>query len=457
MPDVAIKSDAGNRPPVLTSLDNHAEHESFVDYFRDYAQASHVAVAEAEQKRLSYYWEALDKRLTRAGPVEKGGTPKRPSLISYFIPGFLKDYKPKDVYQKGDLSNIFKPIASQTRSIVLAEVTICPHKTLDDKALKDIQPLTRGGMEATLVDSHPDDYRTYSFGFMEIRHTDKNATHKWDADKSSIALPVLSLDDDMMSKAAAYQSGALLQHLQTIITLCNHDMMHNMINTISKGDISNPLEAHFKSEMRHYMEHKTGMHGASDPLGFESALIIGHAHTWEDLRNTDTGQTMSTAIEGFYDELERISHEMSYDMNDDDRHQVIDYFGTAVPYALARMVSLHDPLMERALDRAQKIDPVPQAVLNQKTYLDYMRQNKVTGETLNNYKSAGAPLISDDEAAPSYAEIKKLQLVRILPDVVILLSPARKGSDEYKAHARMDEMDRDIVNIITRHTRNDPA
>lgn len=456
MSDVIVKSDTGRRPPILSAADNSAEYSDFLAYFDEQHARTPVEAAIAEGQRLSYYFEALDKRLTRGGPAAKGGAPKPFSVITFLTPPVLRDYKPRDVYQPGDLRGIFRNIAEQTRSIVLSEVMICPESVLSDPGLLARPYIHRGGAEPTFLKDHQGDRRSYNFGFLDVRHDNTSADADWRKYASDIALPVLALNDDMLKAIQPYQPQKLLRPLQDIITLCNHDMMHNMVNTISQGDISNPAEAHFKSEMKHFMEHKTGSYDADEALGFESALVVGHARTWQYLKDSPAGEKMAQSIENFYDHLAFIAAEMAKDSpsGPEDRHQVLDYFATAIPYALTRLVSLHDPLMERALQRGGDIAPVaaqppPPAA--------HAADNSPAAQTLRNYRKAGAPLAEDETAPQNYREAKKLQLARILPEIALLLSPGRKGSAEYKAHARSDEMDRDIVNIIMGHVKKPPA
>ena len=455
MADTIIKSDTGRRPPILSAPDNSAERQDFIAYFDEQNVRTPVEAAQAEEQRLSYYFEALDKRLTRGGPVAKGGTPKPFSVTTYLIPPILRDYKPRDVYQSGDLRGIFKNIAAQTRSIVMSEVMICPKSALEDPVLRTRPYVHLGGTESTFLDGYQGDRRAYDFGFFDVRQNSDPAETTEQKFASDIALPVLALNDDMLQAIQSYQPQKLLRPLQDIITLCNHDMMHNMVNTISRGDISRPMEAHFKPEMRHFMEHKTGSYGAADILGFESALIVGHARTWQDLKDTPIGDKMSQAIEDFYDHLHVIAEglEKNSPLSREEQQQTIDYFATAAPYALARLVSLHDPLMDKALARAQHIDPSPLTALSATRKIEDPR----VVQALQNYRKAGTPLAADETAPQSYNEAKKLQLARILPEIAVLLSPARKGSPEHKAHARADEMDRDIVNIIVGSTKGPQA
>ncbi len=455
MADTVIKSDTGRRPPILSAPDNSAERQDFFAYFDEHNRRTPVEVAQAEEQRLSYYFEALDKRLTRGGPVAKGGTPKPFSVTTYLIPPILRDYKPRDVYQPGDLRGIFKNIAAQTRSIVMSEVLICPESTVHDPAWRERPSVHLGGVEPTFLDAHKGDRRSYNFGFFDVRQSSLPEETQWHKFSSDIALPVLALNDDMLKAIQPHHPQKLLRPLQDIISLCNHDMMHNMVNTISRGDISRPMEAHFKPEMQHFMEHKTGSHGEADALGFESALVVGHARTWQDLKDTPIGEKMSLAIEDFYDHLHVIAQGMKKDstLSHEEQQQAIDYFATAVPYALARLVPLHDPLMEQALTRAQHIGPAPLAALSSAP----KSEDRRVAHALRNYRKAGTPLAADETAPQSYSEAKKLQLARILPEIAVLLSPARKGSPEHKAHARSDEMDRDIVNIIVSHTKGTPA
>ncbi len=461
MAEVVIKSDTGNRPPVLTSQGDVAEREAFLSFFDEYIAQTPAQLAKSEQTRLSDYFTALHERLTRGGPVEKGGAPKHPSVISYITPPLLRDYKPRDVYKPGDLGGIFEPIAQQTRSMVLSEVMICPESAVHDTALHQKQPVGIGGLEATYLNSHPDDQRAYNFGFFVIRHQNKGAGARSDKDKyeSVVGLPVLALDDGMMKAVGPYEPQNMLRSLQTVITLCNHDMMHNMVGTISKGDISRPHEARFKPELKHFMEDKTGPYHSEDELGFESALVVGHARTWQDLKDTAAGEQMTQAVTAFYDELQRVTGAMRGGSGPtlEERHRVADYFAMAVPFALARMVSLHDPLMTYALRRAQEADPAPERALSQPAHTDSMPNAPKAAQVINYYRKAGMPLAGNEDAPQSYAEAKKLQLARVLPDVTILLSPAPKGSPAYKAQARSDEMDRDIVNIIVRHSQTSPA
>lgn len=450
MTDVMIKTDTGNHAPILPALSDRGRLQDFMNYIQGSIEATHLDVARNEQKRLSYYWEALDKRLTRGGPVEKGGAPKKGSVFTYLTPRILRDYKPVDSYRTGDLHNIFEKIATETRSIILAEVAICPQGLMDNPHIAELtdHDLLRAETAKTTLEPSSSHALAYRFGFLNILKKDEGISFV--PYKSSITFPVLLLDDDMMGIAAEHQSALLLHHLQTIISLSNHDMIHNMINTESKADISHPMEVSFRGRLKRFMEDKTGCHGENDPLGFESALVVGHARTWAYLRKMPAGRQMDHAIEGFYDELARISQEIQarQSLPLEKQHQVIDYFSMTVPFALARMVPLNDPLMERAFQRMHDIDPAPDLILRQEIDMAALKSHPGASCTLKNYDRAGTPLIETAAGPRSYAEHRKLHLVQMLPETTILLSPASKGTPEYKAHQRADVMDRDIVNII---------
>lgn len=454
MLNIVIKSDTGCRPPILSAPDDSAERADFLAYFDMHNTNTPIEAAQTEAQRLSYYFTALDKRLTRGGPVEKGGTPKSFSVTTFLTPPIFRDYKPRDVYRSGDLRDIFQNIAAQTRSMILSEVMICPASTVYDPELHMRPHVHLGGIETTFLYSQEVCRHAYNFGFFDVRHDSTPEDARWQKFSSDIAIPVLALDDDMLKTIQPYQPQKLLRPLQDIITLCNHDMMHNMVSVICQGDISRPREIHFKPEMRHFMEHKTGPYRPTDILGFESALIVGHARTWQDLKDTATGEKMSQAIDDFYDHLHFVAGEMEKDksLSFANKHQTLDYFATVVPYALARLVQLHDPLIERSLQRAQDIDPAPKRTLAAARTTN----NHQVSQILQNYRKAGTPLAADENTPSSYREAKKLQLVCMLPEITILLSPPRKGSPEYRAHLRSDEMDRDIVNIILGSRKNTP-
>ncbi len=458
MPDVALKSDAGYLPPVTSSADNPADRQEFFSFFDHYIGQNAPAVAAAEDERLSYYKEALDQRFANALPESKGGAKKPFSLVTFLVPPGFRDHKPHDVYEPGDLKKIFKEITEQTRSIILSEVMICPAGLLQDKELSSRKEIYRGGMATEMLAADKDDKRSYHFGFYEIRQPATGNAAQWYKFDSDIALPVLALDDDMLAPVSAQQPHKMLRALQTVLTHCNHDMMHNMINTTTQGDISRPLEVGFKEELKRFMEHKTGRYASDDVLGLESSLLIGHARTWRHLENTPAGESMKQALSTYYDELDRIAAGFSADKNlpAATRHQVVDYFAMAVPFALARLLPLHDPLMDYALTRAEKAEPDLPAVLAQDTMIDlkaHNNKNDKAAKTAQYYRAAGTPLAADEKAPQNYAEVKKLQLTRMLPDITILLAPAPKGSPTYAAHARADEMDRDIANIILRTSK----
>ena len=452
---MALKSDVGYKPPVICSADNPQERQEALAFFDHYIHINAADVAAAEDERLSYYKEALDKRFAQALPENKGG-PKKPfSLIRFITPPPLRDFKPRDVYEPGDLKNIFAEITSQTRNIILSEVMILPHSFINDEDIQSRKEIHSGGVETTYLHANAADQRAYHFGFYDVRQNNKGADSQWYKYESDIALPVLALDDAMLQPVVAHKPHDMLRALQEVVTLCNHDMMHNMINVVTKGDISRLTETHYKAEMTTFMEDKTGMYGSNDALGIESGLIIGHARTWQHLQDTPAGENLQRAVTRFYDELDRIGHEVETDdtLTQDIRHQVMDYFAMAVPFALVRMLPLQDPLMDYALARAAKTDTGPQAYESEPGQETSPAEEK-TLLTQQYYRKAGMPLAADERAPQSYAEAKKLQLTQMLPDITVLLAPAPKGSPAYKAHARADEMDRDITNIILRHAKS---
>lgn len=451
---MAFKSDAGFLPPVMISADDPAERAHTLAFFDHYIGQNRLEVAATEQKRLSYYFEALDQRFAAATPESKGGPAKPFSLITFITPPAFRDHKPQDVYEKGALTNIFQRIAQQTRSIILSEVMILPHSFVSDPELFSRKEIYSGGVATTALRADAHDTRGYHFGFYDVRQHASGADTQWYKYESDIALPVLALDDNMMKPLAPHNPEPLLRALQSVVTYCNHDMMHNMVNTTTKGDISRLTESRYKQELDLFMEHKTGRFSPDDVLGFESALVIGHARTWQHLKDTAVGDNLKQAITHYYDALTQITTQLKTEALDaDTQHQIVDYYAMAVPFALARMVPLHDALMDYALARAEQVTPDIARVRAQDHTIDDHDKHSKTAKTVQYYRKAGRPLAADESAPQDYAAIKKLQLARMVPDLTILLAPAPPGSETHKAHARADEMDRDIANIILRHTQ----
>ena len=103
MTNTVIKSILGITPPVLLDKTGLG---SFLAYLKEHDKKTLPDTAAAEATRLAPYFAAMDQRLARAAPVEKGGTQER-SILTYILPRAILPYKPIDRYRPGTLKSIF--------------------------------------------------------------------------------------------------------------------------------------------------------------------------------------------------------------------------------------------------------------------------------------------------------------------------------------------------------------
>ena len=131
MTNTVIKSILGITPPVLLDKTGLG---SFLAYLKEHDKKTLPDTAAAEATRLAPYFAAMDQRLARAAPVEKGGTQER-SILTYILPRAILPYKPIDRYRPGTLKSIFENVAPMSQNIILSQMSVIPDSYLNSRAV----------------------------------------------------------------------------------------------------------------------------------------------------------------------------------------------------------------------------------------------------------------------------------------------------------------------------------
>lgn len=457
MVDFAVKHVAGITPLILANPNDPAGFDRLLQEINEHRQTPISVAAATESARLaeSGYFHGMERNLAH------GSTPQIRSIISYLSKRF-GDYTPEPLYKTGTLKKIFDYVAKTTRSMLYSEIAIMPQSFLlaletkerQDKRTLNIIP-SRTSNDAGL---------DYVFGLIQLieREDDPEIIETYGHNKRSLlSRGVMALDDALMSDIAPHHPQKMLEALQIIATASNHDVLHHYLNTVSKGDISREDEADFKPELRDFTHPRTSGYHEDRPLGMESTLILGHARNWHELQDTPAYTKLKNAIDIYFNELARISLALKADptISPEQHHKIVDYFSTAVGFCLCRNWPLNDPLLQDAFSRMQAVDPNPSLVqkpdpaaivktLSHPDKEEILPKQTAFTRTCQNYERSGFPL--NDPSNP-YRSAKQIELVRMLPDITLVLSPAKAGSPEYKAQQRSDSFYHGVMDIFTWH------
>jgi len=221
---------------------------------------------------------------------------------------------------------------------------------------------------------------------------------------------------------------------------------------------------------------------------------------WED--------KLRKSIETYFDALEQVAADLKNDdtVSDYETHNIVDYLNTTMAFIVMRIEPLHGPLMTYCLQQMERIDPDANALLldnlvrryrdNGETSLsirlgfykreiDFLKKlsvapdndtyeeakrtivpalrglhlghlQKRTKSVLSAYRNAGSPVIPKDEILNNYADIKRLQLIKMAAPLADLLAPSTRRSGDIKtAQARVEKLQMEMFETLSR-TVNGP-
>lgn len=449
--NTVVKNDTTLKAPVVCDPDNPEDTQSFMAYIDEQQEASLSQVSDTEAARLAPYLDAWGRRIGQ--PISE---PKKKSVLTWVMSliGAETSVPHIDFAQPGTLNKLFEASSRLTKNVILAQNAIIPRTLLQHpfmQAKRENKDLTSGLVAPTHYGG-----AAYGVGFIQVKKRQApneyyNKVMGTDVRSTvfSISFPIMTLDDGMMRRMAPHDTRTLMNALQDIITASNHDPVHHLIKAhspnneivenLSGSDTTRMLD----DEIKKYV----GQRNVDEPLGYESWAIATHAATWATMKDTPAGEGLEKSIDTYFDELERIAAALQNvsSLSDMDRHNVIDYYATAVGFSLIRLVPANDPLMIHAISRMESADPLPEAVIEAPRQL-----SPEADKVISLYKDAGVHFTDQNQQPMSYTAAKQMQLIMMLPDIAQMHAPAPSGSDIDIARQRINDMDRNLLRILVK-------
>lgn len=448
LPDDTNHAPATTLAPVL--LDNSAES---VARLRSHLQllenSDFESLSASESTRLAPYFslmggfmqqtlalrQALDATAEAEGPDHKA---KRWNAMA--TPGYL--------------SSLFCAMARHSRNILLSHPVIMAHETYDSNV---------PGMQFH-ADFHYAGQKIH-FGFMRI--------HSWHPDgyrHGNIALPVLQLPLKMLARLPQAQAAKMMQELQAVMALVNHDPLHHftsplIVNAVAPGTGKNIAAMEkWGNKISHY-EHWAQI---------TQEHIIGKA--------VDTPQMteLYTRVDSYFHHLKQAGLALLGTANegaaaDDKRqlaHETTDFFGMVMGHVITRALPLHHPLFGHLCRRMQGADPapdllrIPKAADAYKAYeentsgkedMRFLREKKLHREVVFGYIDSRLDLLQEPQRQMSYRHFKLFQLIGMSPVDTAPHTPFLRADKIHKAQAKSGRRLLKMVDAAARVTGYFPA
>lgn len=449
-----IRKDTGLRAPVVCDPDSPADTHNFFAYIDAQQTARFQDVSSTEAQRLSGYLDSWGQRIAAEPPA-----PPRRSVLTW-VKGLLDTtppLPPVDFSKPGALSVLFDASSSLTKNVILGQNVIIPQSLIEHDSLR--QKRENGEIASGFMPSTPYGDAAYGLGFLQVKKREPiNPYHnqvfggQMKRTVSSVSFPIMTLDDGMLRSTSGHNPARMMTALQDIVTAANHDPVHQLIKALSPNSeiVESIAGSDVTAELDKAVRAYVGMHSDSHPLGYESWAIATHAATWRAMRDTPAGEDLKQSIDTYFDELQRISHALGDDpsMTDERRQTIVDYYSTAVGYALVRLMPVNDPLMLHTLERMESVAPLPETVVNAPRKTEPEAQ-----AVINLYQDSSVSFFDENQRPQSYTAAKQLQLIEMLPDVTQMNAPAAPGSDIDTARRRVNGMDRNLLNILVKPSR----
>lgn len=493
--------------PIITDTKNVEQNARF-ESFLDRCQQSNLDSAVQEAERLSPYFEALSKNL-------------RSALSAYQSKNSGKRDRLEDLTRPGGLSRLFLKTAAFTRNTIVSTTVIVPHTFFchfkrSDGLIKSLY--SPGGLPKKFYKESAHAGTPLSSGFLQFFETDDVVQNinvfglaKWDItekiEKSSTGFPILGLDDAILKRAGVMEGGIeLLKSLQAVSSFANHDALHHFHSLVVNENVTHKFLDRKKTPLYREWEKKIKSGNDSDARGLESWSVLSHAKTTRTMRQGPEGEKLGKSVENYFDALERVAASLKQDesVSDYKVHSIVDYLNTVMAFTVMRIEEFHGPLMTRCLQRMERIDPDPSALLldhlvhrigkqgdrwlckqnyprtvtrllenmpddlDNSTYAELKKAiapvmgrlftNNLKPRTkgvLDAYRNAGTPITPEDNIFNNYADIKRVQLVKMAAPLADLFSPSDGRFEMEAAKANVGPLQLDMFETLSR-TVNGP-
>lgn len=338
MPPVVVDPGAGGVQRVVT-------------FMHSLAGVAAGVVADGEARRLSTYFDALQQRIRRI-------LPQKPSLQGEgynplkYVRNIITYHRVKEDFAQGaGIADQFRAVADATKSVITSEVGIIPKSVYGQFLYKmvDDTPKYMDFFKDTLLAGY-----SQNLGFYQVFRQNGSG---------STTFPVLVLDDDVIGRVAAHAPPDLLNSLQNIATIANHDMMHHLTNVDLTGRISKiERGVAYKDTMVKMLRPRTRSYSDDDHSSYESWNILSHTKTWRELRSRGIDMDMDKNVRSYFSGLEEMNDKAGKcdDPEESTRiRKIVGHLGMVGMFSMMRVLPLDDPLMNHALDTMERINSDP--------------------------------------------------------------------------------------------------
>ncbi len=408
--------------PVIRSL-SKVNLESFLG-FMERMRTDPGVIADLEVERLAPYIRAFSAQLKK--DVAEMGLPASDPQAARLL----------ELSEPDSLRRLFSASARFNHNTILSEMSIVPENAFTNPDIEG------GGTQFAGKSSY--DGSSFTLGFIQVfENADK---------KSSVSLPVFAFDTVMMNFLSMYAPEKLLGAFQTIMTAGNHDMLHHYTSQIINPNITvasvRNSDTQLVSDRLNKWDQDSFSNG-SDTLftSYESWLMMNHARIRKLMEDGPEGDALRSAVNVFFDELKRISGEITALEGEYRSHKVADYFGTLACFAMMRFMPLDHPLINHAIAQLKEADPDTAAITGKaaeihRKIMDGDLQN-YTGQAIENYRAKGFNLIPPREL--EYEDLKRLQLLALSPWTANLMSPAIKTTGLGMTQDKVARVNREMI------------
>lgn len=395
-PDRPAENDTATvRAPILTNTSDEKADVAALATFLKQLSANPIQVAANEAERIAPYLETLAAQ----------------SRADFSADGPRETKQVRHALDEDGLGALFNAVTRRTQNVILSDIIISPislaARTARSRRVKMFGKTGRYG------------HNRFFFGFLQAYQAGY---------ESSVSVPIFSFENGLLDALRHLAPENLLREFQTIMGAGNHDMLHHYTNSVLNSRIAR-TEGTGKKLKRwtdSYFSAAEEENRDSDIHGYESWLVLNHARIRRAMEQGPEGDALRQSCARFFDELERIGRGVARLEDADKAHEVVDYFGSMLCFALMRYVPMNHPLMQEAIRRLEQADPQADSILTRADTLhQHAKESSFTVETVLNYARTGA----DFTVARDYASLKALEIIGIAPTIAHLMSPGQPGSE----------------------------
>lgn len=439
--------------PIIYGVDAE-KVQSFYDFVAALREDP-AKVADIEAARLLPYLDEFSKVLKSdienyhlgAEDIKGEQTEERLDQLDLFMSDPV-EYARKRVEalaSKGAMSELFSDIYRKTGNVILSEMMIAPESIV--KTIADAKNIKQF--------SKVDNFAGFSIrlGFFQV-YPDAPRTGNAQQDGGNVSAPLIAIDDKILGAVDGKMDGRLLEILQSVMLAGNHDMQHHYTNDTLNQAIAERNKLFSSRASTHDLsigswagKFFSRSVGDEDISSYESWLLMNHARVMQAGVEKGGRQILEHVCDEYYAELEELSHKLYEDNTTSEKYgppdEIIDYLGTVLPYALMRFLPMDDPLMDRCCEALEKILRPPQHEIVHKARFLYSDGH--TFQVTSNYKIAGRALVPDSLHKCDFKGLKKLQLIKMAPEIPLVISPAEKGSSLEEIQQRVGRVNVEMV------------